>query len=153
MLESVDNDLLGLSFNVGTNDFLVVTMDLSSIDLSVFSGHFIPPEGAAPTFEFSLYDNPGGGVGLGSGTPLDTLQATATASPRDTFEWTAVELPLDASGATDGNVILRIDLLEGEYAAMDNFQIFASETPDIPEPVAGAALLAAAGLCSLRRRR
>lgn len=39
----------------------------------------------------------------------------------------------DASGNTNGNVILQIDRLSGGYAAMDNFFITASDNPgDVP---------------------
>jgi len=147
MLSTAQDDWLGLSFDVGDNDFLVLRMDISSIDLSAFGGPFVA-SGAVPVFEYSLYDNPGGGVGLGNGTPLATGQATGTTSDRDTFDWTAVQVPLDATGVTDGNVILRVDLLEGGYAALDNFLVFASETPDVPEP-STCVLLATGGLVGL----
>lgn len=156
MLSDAQNDLLGLSFNVGSNTFLNVRLDISSIDLSVFGGPFVPP-GAVPTFEFTLYDNPSGATGLGGGTVLDVLQASGTASARDVFDWTEALLPLDAAGNTNGNVTLRVDLLTGGYAALDNFRIAASDTPGdvgLPEP-ATAALLAAglAGLGFPRTRR
>lgn len=128
MLSNVENDLLGLSFNIGDNSFLNVSLDISSIDLSVYGGPFVQP-GAVPVFEFTLYDNPSGVVGLGSGTILCSLQVTGTASEQAVFDWTQVMLPLDATGNTNGNVILRIDLLEGGYAAMDNFVIAASDSP------------------------
>ncbi|MEX0270284.1 PEP-CTERM sorting domain-containing protein [Leptolyngbyaceae cyanobacterium UHCC 1019] len=120
-------DLLGLSFNVGSNQFLNARLDISSIDLSEFQGPFVRP-GSVPTFEFTLYDNPSGTTGLGNGTILDVLQASGTASPRTVFDWTEVLLPLNASGSTNGNVTLRIDLLSGGYAALDNFRIAASDT-------------------------
>ncbi len=133
------NDLLGLSFDVGTNDFLNVSLDVSSIDLSLFGAPFVPETGAVPTLEFTLYDNPSGATGLGTGTILSSLQVSGTASPRSQFDWTSVVLPLNASGSTNGNVILRIDLLSGGYASLDNFVIAASDTPgeipnSIPEP-------------------
>jgi hypothetical protein len=128
MLSSVQNDLLGLSFNVGDADFLNFRLDISSIDLSVFGGLFVSP-GAIPEFEFTLYDNPTGMLGLGSGAILSTFRASGTASERAVFDWTEVLGVLDASEATNGNVILRIDLLSGGYAAMDNFRIVASDIP------------------------
>jgi hypothetical protein len=130
MLSSVQNDLLGLAFDVGANDFLNMSLDISSIDLSSWGGPFVPVGGLAPTFEFTLYDNPSGVTGLGSGTILDSQQATGTASAaKDVFDWTNVLLALDATGATNGKVILRIDLLVGGYASMDNFRIVASDEP------------------------
>lgn len=140
MLSSLQNDLIGLSFNVGNNDFLNVRLNISSIDLSVFSGPFVSP-GDMPVFEFTLYDNPSGTNGLGIGSILSTLQVTGTASDQTVFDWTEVLLPLNTSGNTNGNVTLRIDLLSGGYAALDNFRIAASDTPGdtggsnpIPEP-------------------
>lgn len=151
MLSTVQNDLLGLSFNVGSNPFMNVRLDISSIDLSVFSGPFVPP-GAIPTFKFTLYDNPSGANGLGNGTILDEIQASGTASARDVFNWSEVLLPLDTTGNTNGNVTLRIDLLEGGYAAMDNFHITADVLP-IPEPETYAMLLAGLGLVGFIARR
>lgn len=155
MLSNRQDDRLGLAFDVGTNDFLNVFMDISSIDLSVFGGPFVPP-GAAPEFQFTLFDNPGGAPGIGGGTVLSSLQATATASPQSVFDWTGVVLPLSAIGNTDGNVILQIDLLTGGYAAMDNFFIEASETPAvIPVPAAvwlfGTALIGLAGFSKRKK--
>jgi hypothetical protein len=144
-----------LSFNVGMNRFLNFRLDISSIDLSVFGGPFVPVNGAAPIFEFTLYDNPGGGAGLGTGAVLDSKQATGTASAKSVFDWTEVVIPLDASGSTNGNVTLRIDLLGGGYAAMDNFRIAASDTPgdvgDVPEP--STLVLAVPALLALLARK
>lgn len=162
MLSGLQNDLIGLSFNVGSNDFLNVSLDISSIDLSVFSGPFVP-QGIAPVFEFILYDNPTGANGLGSGAILSTFQATGTASDQTVFDWTQVLLPLATSGNTNGNVTLQIDLLVGGYAALDNFLIAASDTPgdtgdtggpsQIPEP--GTLVLICLGFTGLvfSRRR
>lgn len=157
MLERVQNDLTSLIFDVGTFDFLNVGVDISSIDLDRFSGPFIPPAGAAPTFRFSLFDNPGGALGLGSGTPLSTAELTGVASPRDTFDWTSGVLALSTAGNTNGNVILQIDLLSGAYAAFDNLRIVASEEAGdlgvIPLPAALPLLGGALGLLALVRGR
>lgn len=151
MLSDAQNDLLGLNFNVGTNQFLNFRLDVSSIDLSVFGGPFNPPAGSVPTFRFTLYDNPAGGTSLsGNGTVLDQFTGSGVASPRSVFEWTQLLAALDATGNSNGNVTLQIDLLSGNYAAMDNFRIAASDTPGdtggngtVPEPQT-LALLAAA---------
>lgn len=151
MLSSLQNDLLALSFNVGSSPFMNVRLDISSIDLSVFSGPFVPA-GAVPTFEFTLYDNPGGLAGLGTGKILDVFQVSGTASAPDVFDWTEVSLPFDTTGNTNGNVILRIDLLDGGYAALDNFHITAGVSP-IPEPETYVMLMTGLALMGFVARR
>ena len=128
MLSSAQNDLLGLSFNTEDFKFLNVRLDISSIDLNTRGGPFF--DGKASKFEFSLYDNPSGGSGLGNGTPLSTAQVSGVLAPNQwTFNWSDVALGLSTEGNTNGNVILRIDLLEGGYAAIDNLVISSSDTP------------------------
>lgn len=154
LLSDVQNDLLGLSFNVGTNNFLNFRVDVSSIDLDRQGGPFVPAQGLAPTFRFSLFDNPGGAVGVGSGTALSFADVTGTAGPNKyTFDWTNAVVGLSTTGNTNGNVILRVDLLQGGYAAMDNFVIAVSDqpgdVPNIPEPATWALMLA--GLFAVAR--
>jgi hypothetical protein len=149
MLSNAQDDRLGLAFDVGSNDFLNVFLDISSIDLSAFGGPF-NPNNIAPEFRFTLFDNPGGATGIGGGTVLDSQTASAASSAGDTFVWTQAVLPLAALGNTDGNVILQIDLLTGGYAAMDNLRIEASDIPAaVPVPAAiwlfGTALLGLIG--------
>lgn len=147
MLSSTQNDLLGLAFNIGAFKFLNFRLDISSIDLANFGGPFVPVGGAAPTFRFSLFDNPGGAVGLGAGAALSVFEATGTVSPNKyTFDWTNVVAALDATGNTNGNVILQIDLLTGGYAAMDNFFIAAS---DVAGQVPGAVIPLPPGIALL----
>ncbi len=161
MLSTSQNDLLGLSFNVGSNTFLNFRVDISSIDLSVFGGPFVPVAGVVPVFQFTLFDNPSGATTTGSGTILDTFQASGTASPRSVFDWTSVTAPLNASASTNGNVTLQIDLLSGGYASLDNFRIASSDISgdvgdSVPAPSSFALLVlglaSGAAMCrSLRR--
>lgn len=156
MLADLNSDLLGLAFNVGNKQFLNLKIDISSIDLSVFGGPFVF-NNAIPRFEFTLFDNPSGVVGLTGPTTLDVKQVSGVSSARDVFVWTEAIVPLDASGNTNGNVILRIDLLSGGYAAFDNMRIAAADIPGdlgttVPEPsslIIGATIVA---LCVARRR-
>jgi hypothetical protein len=146
MLSNLQDDLLGLSFNVGAFKFLNLQLDISSIDLNVFGCPCF--DGKAPTFKVSLFDNPSGSIGLGGGLLLSSAQITGTiAANRWTFDWTNKAVGLSTAGNSNGNVTLRIDLLEGGYAALDNFLITASDIPAVPEPgtwllmISGAAVL------------
>ena len=161
LLSNRQDDLLGLSFNVGGFKFLNFQLDVSSIDLDRQGGPFVPAGGQVPVYRMSLFDNPGGGTGLGIGAVLATADITGLLSAdRTRFDWTRHVVALDASGSASGNVILRIDLLQGGYAAMDNFIIAASDTPGSipgpsPAPEPGSSVLvglALAGLVAARRR-
>ena len=156
MLSDAQDDRLALAFNIGTNKFLNFQLDISSIDLDRFGGPFVPAGGAAPTFRFSLYDNPSGATGLGSGTALSFADRTGTIGPNKfTFDWTNVTVGLDATGNTNGNVILEIDLLSGAgYAAFDNFKVAAADQSGvIPEPGTWALLLGGLGAMGFAMQR
>jgi hypothetical protein len=156
-LSDVQDDRLGLAFNVGAFKFLNLKIDVSGIDLDRFAGPFVPPGGAAPVYRFRLFDNPSGAPGVGSGTPLDFFDATAPFNTsKNTFDWAQVVNGLDASGSTNGNVILQIDVLSGGYAAFDNIRVSAADVrAGVPEPRLWAAMLAGFGLLggAMRRRR
>jgi PEP-CTERM motif len=138
MLSSAQNDLLGLSFNVGANKFLNFQVDVSSIDVDGFGGPFVPVGGLAPVFRFSLFNNPTGSAGVGSGTLLSSIEVTGTKNPsKSTFDWSNFIVALNATGNTNGNVILRIDSLAGGYSALDNFVISAS---DVAGDIGGTAV-------------
>ena len=158
MLSSREDDRLGLAFDVGSYAFFNVFVDVSSIDLSTFGGPFVPSEGLAPIFRFSLFDNPGGAAGIGGGTLLDAYDLAGTASDKAIFDWTAGAFGLSTAGNSNGNVILQIDLLQGGYAAFDNLRLDASDTrpptSEVPLPATLpllAAVLGAAGLLSRRK--
>ena len=150
MLSSTQNDLLGLSFDIGDLPFFNLSIDITSIDLSTFGGPFVP-EGVTPIFQFTLFDNPTGANTTGGGTILDQKTLEGVASARTLADWTSAIIALSAVGATNGNVTLQIDLLQGGYAAFDNLRITASTVEgDLGEvPIPGAALLFLSGLGGL----
>lgn len=155
MLSSAQNDLLGLSFNVGDADFFNLSIDISSVDLSTFGAPFVPVGGSVPTFQFTLFDNPSGNRTTGSGTVLDQATVSGVASEREVFDWRNFVIPLSTTGNTNGNVTLRIDLLSGGYAAFDNLLIAASDTAgDVgdPIPLPAAAWMFLAGAAVLGRK-
>ena len=94
------------------------------------------------------------------GSPLVFADASGTMGPNKfTFDWTNSVVALDATGNTNGNVILRIDLLSGGYAAMDNFVVAASDTPGavptstVPEPATSFLVLLGLGFLAAAAQR
>jgi len=163
MLSDVQNDLLGLSFNIGDFDFFNFTLDISSLGLSGGPGNGpFADETTAPVFQFTLFDNPTGASGVGTGlSSLDQETLAGSASALNTLDWTNGVFALDASGSTNGNVLLQIDLLEGGYAVMDNIKITASDEAGgglapVPLPAAawlfGSALIGA-GIVGRRKKK
>tara|TARA_R110002072_G_scaffold66291_6_gene163460 strand:- start:1089 stop:1985 length:897 start_codon:yes stop_codon:yes gene_type:complete len=156
MLSSGQDDRLGLAFNVGSFDFLNMSIDVTSIDLNGLAGPFVPGfgvttnPGTEPTFRFTLFDNPSGANGIGSGTALDFADVTGTVSDRNVVDFVTAVIGLDASGSTNGNVILQFDLLTGGYAGFDNITIVASNTQgEVNIPAPGVLPLFALGLAGL----
>lgn len=156
-LSDAQDDRLGMAFDVGVNKFLNIEIDISSIDLDRFGGPFVPVGGFAPTYRFTLFDNPSGTANIGSGTVLDSFDATALFNPsKNIFLWKHVIDGLDASASTNGNVILQIDILTGGYAAFDNIKVSADDIrAGVPEPTTWAMMIAGFALAgaSLRGRR
>ena len=151
MLSNVQNDKLGLTFNVGTFDFLNFEMDFSSIGVTGYNGPRISATSSSiPIFRFELRD----GAGL-AGSLLDFEEVTGVSSNENLFDWTNSLVGLNTSGNTSGEVTLVVDLLQGDYAAMDNFRIAASDTSgDLAEvPIPSPLALIAIGLVALYRTK
>lgn len=131
MLGTAQDDRLGLSFNVQNFDFFNFQVDISSLGIDHPEGRFNPSgtwdATTAPIFKFVLFDNPSATNTIGSGTVLDMVQLTGTASARDQLVWTTGQFALDTSNSTNGNVTLQIDLIQGPYAVFDNLLITASD--------------------------
>ncbi len=125
MLSNVQNDLLGLSFDIGSYNFFNFAIDISSLGLDGPSGPFV--NGDLPKFKFTLFDNPSGTSTTGSGTELDSAELIGKLSEQHVLDWTHGVFAFDTSNSTNGNVTLQVDLLQGGYAVFDNFKITASD--------------------------
>jgi hypothetical protein len=126
MLSSVQDDLLAMSFDVGSLAFLNFQFDVSRLALAP-GGQFA---NAAPSVRVRLFDNPSGAANLsGNGTVLSSATLAGADSPSNNLlTWTTLLAGLDASASTNGRVTLQIDFLAGGYSVLDNFLIAASNT-------------------------
>ena len=128
MLSTVEDDRLSLTFNVGSQNYLNLRMDISAIDLDGIGGPFGVDR---PLFRVSLYDSPTGSFDISNpGTLLDQIDVDGTgAASQSVFNWTRVIAPLSTAGNTDGNVSVVLDLIQSGYAAFDNLEIDSDNAP------------------------
>ncbi len=174
MLSAAQNDLLSLTFNVGSLSFVNVMMDFAGmgpVACPLCGGPF-GFAGQRPIFDLRLYDTPVGTFNLGSpGTQLSTAAMTGNViASTTTLGWDNRTVPLSTSGNTNGRVTVVFDLRAGTgmagYAAFDNIVIASSDVsgdvgggvpPAIPEPsttaLMGLGLLGLLGVAKRARRR
>jgi hypothetical protein len=158
MLGSAQNDLLGLSFDMGAFNFFNFQVDISSVGLHGAVGAPFASASDIPQFMFTLFDNPSGTANVGGGVVLDSGSLTGVASNLDVLDWTTGTFAFDTSASTNGNVTLQIDLVAGGYAAFDNFKITAADnaggglTP-VPVPATLSLLLIGIGFISAKSVR
>jgi len=163
MLSTAEDDLLGLTFDASTFDFLNVQIDLTNLDLECCGAPFHSGDfDTTPDFQFSLFDD-AGGSGVGTGSLLDRKVLSPNASARHVIDFSTFTFGLDASRSSDGIVTLQIDLLTGGYAAFDNLRIAVSDQEGdvgnppgpgvVPLPAGVWLLLGAIGMLTGLRRR
>jgi PEP-CTERM motif-containing protein len=159
MLESVQNDLLSLTFDTAGLRFLNLSWDIAAVGIDQPGGLPSTPTflTGASTYTLTLFNTPGGVFNInspGSFTALDQQTVTGTAPTSDglTFDWSHHIVALDALGSTDGKVTLLIDLTAGGYGAFDNILIAASdiagEVPGARVPEPSTLFLLATGLAA-----
>ncbi|MET0342289.1 MAG: hypothetical protein ABW252_14895 [Polyangiales bacterium] len=125
MLSDVQDDMLAMTFT-NALPYVNVRLDLSAIAIA---GCGVPVEISTPRLKIDIYDTSSGKLNLMNITqePLDSKIVTGSAGDDPwEFNWRTAVASLDASGATDGNVTVVFDLLEGGYAAIDNLSVVAS---------------------------
>jgi hypothetical protein len=151
MLSTGQDDRLGLAYNVGSFVFLDMSIDPAGLGGPLIPGSGVTTDtGTEPRSRFTMFDNPGGANCIGSRTALDFADITDTVSDRNVVAFVAVVIGLDASGSTNGNVILQFDLLIGGYASFDNITIVLSSTQgDVTITVPVALPILALGMADL----
>jgi hypothetical protein len=130
--KGIENDLLGLIYDVQDFAFINVGMDISSIDVDC--GGCPCWTGEPPIFRVSAIDSPDGVPQL-TGTVLDSANMTGPVGPNEwTFLWTNNVVALNVTESTNGNVSIVWDLIQSQYAALDNLIVSASDTPGFVPP-------------------
>ncbi|MEL6988990.1 MAG: putative metal-binding motif-containing protein, partial [Bacteroidota bacterium] len=131
MYSIAQNDKFAYSFDTQNKDFLNVRLDISAIGIDG-----TPPcsgtitQTITPVLRLQLYDTPSGTFSIANpGVLLDQENVTGTSpgSTVFTFNWAELIAGLDASQSTNGIVTLQFDLLQGNYASIDNIYITASD--------------------------
>ncbi len=176
MLSAAQNDLLALTFNVGSLSFVNVMMDFAGMGpvACPSCGGPFGFAGQTPIFDLRLYDSPSGTFNLGS--PVTQLSAAAMTgnviASTTNLGWNNRTSALSTVGSTNGRVTVVFDLRAGAgmagYAAFDNIVIASSDVsgdvgggggvaPAIPEPsttaLMGLGLLGLLGVAKRARRR
>jgi hypothetical protein len=124
MLGDVQDDRLALRLDVQGQQFINVSMDVSSIDVDGCGGPF---GFESPVFKVTLLDSPKGVFDWSAKKLDEKLARGEPARDAWTFEWSRATLALDASQASDGNVSVVFDLVSKGYAVFDNLEISASK--------------------------
>ncbi|TXC81375.1 T9SS type A sorting domain-containing protein [Luteibaculum oceani] len=127
MLSTVQDDKIAFTFDRKDLDYVNLNMIVSAIDVPRCGGPFGVN---VPKFNFKLYDTPSQTWDFGNpGRLLDEGEAEGTVPGADpyTFNWSEIDVDLDASTATNGFVTLLIDQLNSSgYAAIDNLSLSSS---------------------------
>ncbi len=164
MLSAAQNDLLSLTFDVGSLNFVNIAMDFAGmgpVACPLCGGPF-GFAGQTPIFDLRLYDTPSGTFNLGSpGTLISSAEMVGSViASTTTLSWDSRMASLSTVGNSNGKVTLVLDLRAGAgmagYAAFDNLMIESSDIAGpVPEPATYALMLlgmAMVGAAARRRR-